>query len=49
MVAAQAEHAVAGEHVEIFHARRVPEIRPFGARVAAVKADGFERANVGRD
>ena len=47
MVAAQAEHAVAGEQVEILGAFDVPQVRPFGADVAAVEADGLQRADVG--
>ena len=29
-------------------ALHVPEVRPFGADVAAVEADGLERADIGR-
>ena len=47
MIAAQAKHAVAGQQIQILLALHVPQIRPLGARVAAVEADGFQRADVG--
>jgi len=47
MVAAKAEHAIAAQQIQILLALHVPQIRAFRARVAAVKADGFQRADIG--
>ena len=42
MIPAQRKDAPAGEQVEIFVPRGIPEIAPFAADVALVEADGAE-------
>ena len=48
MVATEAKNAVARQHIQIFFALNIPQIRAFGAHIAAVKANGLECPNVDR-